>query len=103
GTLTRYLGGYTAYANGEAKALDRRDADRSTADGQEGSSPEQRLESLEREAEALTTRLAQTGSTTSVDHLAELTERYASLLAQLDEAGDEWLQDIHAQLHASSV
>ncbi len=101
GTLRRYAGTYSEYAAGTAAPLDRVEIDNGAPSGTQRLPPGEQMIELQTEAIALSDRLAQTGTTTSVEGLAELTERYAGLLHQLHEVEDEWLAGIHRQLHAS--
>ncbi len=100
GTLTRYGGGYTAYISGKAKSLDR--VRRSTPQSDEGESVETRVRRLEDEAETLAGRLAQLGLTASTGQLGELTDRYAELLEDLQEAQREWTTAVRKEFRASS-
>jgi ATP-binding cassette, subfamily F, member 3 len=103
GGMKRFAGTYSEYAAGQARPLDADTQGRRGSDNETARSPEARLQALESEAEALTTRLAQTSATSSIGQLTELTERYADLLAGMGEAEDEWLRSIRKQLHASSA
>jgi ATP-binding cassette subfamily F protein 3 len=103
GTMKRYAGTYSEYAAGHARPLDADTRRRARPGDGTPRSPEAPLQALESEAEALTTRLAETSGTTSIGQLTELTDRYAEILAGMGNAEDEWLRSIRKQLHASSA
>ena len=102
GRLIRYHGGYSDYASGRSKPLDREATPQPDRPGQQ-ESPELRLRQLEDEAVSLADRLAQVSPTTSLGQLAELIERYADVESRLQEAQSEWVQTVRERLRASSA
>jgi ATP-binding cassette subfamily F protein 3 len=101
GQLVRYAGNYSDLAGGRARRLDRA-AGPGDGHREEQVSPEQRLGSLEEEAIALASRLAEVAATTSLAQLSELMERYAEGESSLEEAQGAWMGTLRAQLRASS-
>jgi ATP-binding cassette subfamily F protein 3 len=101
GRLVRYAGTYSDLAAGRARALDaapkrrRQPPDRGT--------PIAHLRRLDDEAESLAARLAAGAATIPVAQLAELTDRYSELVAELRETQGSWLHSIRGQLRGSSA
>jgi ATP-binding cassette, subfamily F, member 3 len=101
GSMKRYSGTYSQYAAGNARPLDADAPHASHAGDSASSSPESRLQTLQNEAEALATRLAEISATTSIGQLTELTERYAEVLGGMRDTEEEWLRSIRKQFRAS--
>jgi len=101
GRLVRYAGTYSDLAAGRARALDA--AQRPARPETSRETPDTRVRRLEDEAEALAGRLAEGGATIPVAQLAELTERYGELVAELREAQGLWLTGVRGGLRASSA
>jgi ATP-binding cassette subfamily F protein 3 len=101
GRLVRYGGTYSDLAAGRARALDVAPKAETSAAGHE--TTESRVRRLEDEAASLAGRLAEGCATIPVAQLAELTERYGDLIAELREAQGSWLQSVRGQLRASSA
>ena len=106
GRLTRYPGGYSDFAEGLSRPLDRSGDETAPPDRQnrEGRvSPEARVRELEDEVVALADRLSEIASTTPAPQLVELMDRYDDAQRQLREADKAWLRAIRESLPASSA
>ncbi|HLJ67164.1 MAG TPA: ABC-F family ATP-binding cassette domain-containing protein [Chloroflexota bacterium] len=101
GALLRYAGTYTAFARGEARALDVAGPAGSPAPDRHAP-PERRLGELEVSAVDLAARLAEAGPTGTLGRLAELTDRYGEVISALQEAQLEWTKSVRRQLRAFS-
>jgi ATP-binding cassette subfamily F protein 3 len=102
GTLVRYDGNYSDYADGRAARLDRPELGRSPRRTRLLTSPEEALIELDAEAVRLSNSLAEVGPTAAVSQLAEMLAEYAEIEADLQEAQRSWLQQVRSRLRASS-
>src|SRR5579859_3214365 len=102
GRLQRFAGGYTKYAQGEAQPLDRGTAHPANQGAIPAGQPIERVRQLESELEVLAARLADVGPIATLSQLTDLTDKYASTQAGLEEAQNQWLKSVRQQLRVSS-
>jgi ATP-binding cassette, subfamily F, member 3 len=102
GRMRQFVGGYSGYAAGTAQPV-RFEPESVAPQTTDGHTPHERVERLETEASALSTRLAAIATAGSIAQIAELSAQYETLIERIDEADYQWLETVRKNLRTFSV